>query len=216
MNEFMVAGYWRSGSPQPAGEGARFVGPGSISPFRIDFSRHTVAGVPERSAENALSCDDVVVGLRGSSNPAASVDVASSGEPVFATLDVAIGRVSEKLRPKFLAWYLNLPSTQALLAPHRAGAGAARLPLSALTQLTYPVTTIDRQDMIVAVVELAQRAQELSSQIEAARTRLVNELLRRAAREEGPAPGCTPARAEQRPAQSSTGSGIVQSPDRRK
>ena len=156
-------------------------------------------GVPQKSgAAAALAPGDVVVGLRGASNVAAVVpSLEFACGLIFATLDVGIVRQSYRILPAYLAWFLNRPKTQAIFSSERMGSGAPRLPLSALQELIVPVPSLKRQATIAALAADAQRESDLIENIQQARQRLLDELLRQAA-DEGPAPGINPARANHR------------------
>src|SRR5689334_23123710 len=84
----------------------------------------TAVGAPPSGSAAALRVGDVVISLRGNVNNAAAIDPRDlDGSPLFATLDLAVIRLTdpEGVDPRYLAAWLNLPATQAILAESREG-----------------------------------------------------------------------------------------------
>lgn len=182
------------------GADACFVLAGDVTSRGLRVSSLSQGALPQKSGTvAALTADDVVIALRGSTNAAAVVPpVGKLGLPVFATLDVAVVRPRDVLSAEYLAWFLNLPTTQETLAASRSGSAAPRLPLTALKALDVPLPPLERQAMIASVAAEALQERDLIQNIQQARQRLLDELLRQAADGE-PAPGANPARADHRP-----------------
>jgi restriction endonuclease S subunit len=164
-----------------SGSAALYVQLGDISPGSLRMSRLTPGAAPQKSmTAAALKEGNIVVALRGNVNAAAVVPPLDSIElPVFATLDVAIIRIHSVEEPEYIAWFLNLPSTQETLSSERSGSAISRLPLPALRQLDVPTPNCARQNRIVAIAAEMRHEQELIEQIQVARKRLINEQLRR-------------------------------------
>lgn len=178
---------------------ALFISVSDISLAGLRTSRLTEGALPPKAGPiAALSQGDIVVAMRGASNPAAVVSISDVDRPVFATLDVAVIRSDSSVEPYYLAWFLNLPATQDALSADRSGSTAPRLTLPALKDLEVPLPPIGKQRAIVAVAHEAQRESRLIERLQKARQRLVNELLRRSA-EERPVPGRRPARTDHLP-----------------
>lgn len=199
------------------GSDAFFVLAGDVTDHGLRLSRLVRGALPQKSqAVAALAADDVVIALRGSTNPAAVVPCLDGlGGPLFATLDVGVLRPEEVLCATYLAWFLNLPATQETLAASRSGSAAPRLPLSALKSLEVPLPTLERQTMIASVAAEALQERDLIQNIQQARQRLLDELLRQAADEE-PAPGANPARADHRPDSRGAAGRAISNPEDRK
>jgi restriction endonuclease S subunit len=164
-----------------SGSAALYIQLGDISPGSLRMSRLTPGAAPPKSmTAAALKKGNIVVALRGNVNAAAVVPSLDSIElPVFATLDVAIIRIHSVEEPEYIAWFLNLPSTQETLSSERSGSAISRLPLPALRQLDVPTPNCARQNRIVAIAAEMRHEQELIEQIQVARKRLINEQLRR-------------------------------------
>jgi hypothetical protein len=160
-----------------------------------------VVGSPPGGIESQLRPGDIVMSLRGMTNYAAVVEPEDLVDaPLFATLDLAVIGVRDRqqVEPRYIATFLNLPSTQQQLGVHRSGTAALRLPLPALRELRTPIPSLERQHAIVALADASAAEQQLSRRIAQLRLNLLNELLRRAAAE-GPAPGMVPTRASTGP-----------------
>lgn len=169
------------------GTDALYVLAGSVSGSLLLTHAFVDGALPEKSKDTAALRDgDVVVSLRGARNSVAvACGIQRLPKPVFATLDVAIVRLSQNVRPRYLAWFLNLPETQDALSFHRSGSAAPRLPLSALKQLEIPLPPLARQELIIALAAEGAREAELLTRIQQSRQRLLNELLRQLV-EKGP------------------------------
>jgi restriction endonuclease S subunit len=164
-----------------SGSAALYVQLGDISPGSLRMSRLTPGAAPSKSmTAAALKEGNIVVALRGNVNAAAVVPpLDENAMPVFATLDVAIIRIHSVEEPEYIAWFLNLPSTQETLSSERSGSAISRLPLPALRQLDVPAPNCARQNRVVAIAAEMRHEQELIEQIQVARKRLINEQLRR-------------------------------------
>ncbi len=140
----------------------------------------TSVGAPPAGAASALRTGDVVISLRGNSNNAASVTDADRSElPLFATLDLAVIRVDhpERISPEYLATWLNLPATQAVLAEGREGTAAKRLPLGPLKALRIPLPDKTRQQTIVELAQMAVEERCTAMRIADLRAKLINQCL---------------------------------------
>jgi hypothetical protein len=165
------------------GTEAYYVLAGDISVSGLRTSRLTNGALPSKSgAVAALAEGDIVMALRGTSNPAAVVPSLNRFDrPIFATLDVAVVRAGDMIVATYLAWFLNHPLTQETLSSDRSGSAAPRLPLPALKALAIPLPSIERQIKIAAAAAEAQQERSLIDRIQQSRKRLLDELLRRAA-----------------------------------
>ena len=119
---------------------------------------------------------DVLVTLRGPVN-AAAVLHEELPQPVFATLDLAVLRTSSELDPGYLAWFINLPTTQTALAGQRVSSGIPRLPLAALGSLAVPLPSLKTQQHIAAITELAWEEARMTWALIRLRTTLLQSTL---------------------------------------
>lgn len=176
---------------------ALYVLASDISLSGLRTSSLALGSLPAKSfTAAALSRGDVLVSLRGFSNPAAVVPCLEGlDRPLFATLDVAVIKPSAALASDYLAWFLNRPSTQDLFAGDRSGSTAPRLPLSALKKLDVPLPPVDRQLIIASAAAEGAREAAILSALSLARQSLFHKLLGQAA-DEGSVRGDSPARTD--------------------
>lgn len=147
----------------------------------------TKVGSPASGAGSALRLGDIVISLRGNSNNAATIDADDiAGTPLFATLDLAIIRLSdpESVSPHYVATWLNLPATQSILGESREGTAAKRLPLGPLKALQIPLPSWQRQSAITALARDVAEERRIATRIIQLRSTLFNECLAQAALKE--------------------------------
>ena len=170
-----------------------------ISANAIDGGALALGALPsDRASGGRLVAGDVVVALRGATNPAAVIgeDIAAA-RPCFATLDVGIVRIERAdFLPDYVAAVLNLPKTQAEFARARTGEVTPRLPLQALAVSDIPSASFDRQRAVAGLLDEALHERRLLSRLAALRQTQINALLADALHgpAEDPVPGSRPAR----------------------
>ncbi len=141
----------------------------------------TTVGAPPSGSSAALRIGDVVISLRGNANNAAVIDPSDlDGPTLFATLDLAVIRLAdpESVSPHYIATFLNLPATQAVLAEGRE---AKRLPLGPLKSLQVPIPDWQRQLAIVSLARAAAEERRLADHLARLRSTLINHCLAEAA-----------------------------------
>lgn len=94
---------------------------------------------------------------------------------------------SDRIRPAYLAWYINQPPFQSQLAPHTQGTHMPFVSQSAFQDLTVPLPPLSVQDTVVALAHLAEREQSILAQLASKRAALVQSLTLAAA-EDAPTP----------------------------
>lgn len=91
-----------------------------------------------------------------------------------------------RIRPQYLAWYLNHKSTQATLKTMTTGSNIPFVSRAEFEKLPVPVPTIALQDKIVVMTRLEEREHRLLQELARHRTRLVDavcmDLVRREAK----------------------------------
>lgn len=155
----------RSGSLKKTGSGALFATPRSVSKGYVRDELFEEGLAPSRTRDEAeVRVGDVLVTMRGPTNAAAAITRAYV-KPLFATLELAVLRPARELDPTYLAWFINLPENQAVLAGSRTGGAVARLPLPALHALPLRIPSLTVQRQIAALADLAIQEAELMSRI---------------------------------------------------
>ncbi len=139
--------------------------------------------LPKGKAHHMLRPGDLLFRSRGRSNGAALVGDAI-GPAVLAAPMLLIRPIS--VLPAYLCWFINAPSTQALLTTMSAGTSVRMISAEALKSLDVPVPSPEQQHQIATLADLADREQTLLLNIAQARHRLITHLLTRHAREATP------------------------------
>lgn len=116
----------------------------------IDLDRVTrVSSVPDMRTAEALRAGEVLLQCRGQTYRAAVVPEADL--EMVASASLLILDPQSEIRPAYLAFYLNDPSTQTELRRLATGATIANLKRSAVELLEVHVPTLKDQDRIVAL-----------------------------------------------------------------
>lgn len=183
------------------GHEARFLHGRGIRSGSVDNDAFSFGAMPSAAASaGRLIAGDVVIALRGTTNPATMIgEDVLAGPPSFPTLDVGIIRVNPAdILPGYVAAVLNLQSTQATFLRARTGDVTPRLPLRALSDVDIPIPDLSHQMQVHLLLNDMDEEQCLLVRIAELRRLQINELLAGALR--GPAeeavPGSHPARSK--------------------
>jgi hypothetical protein len=87
----------------------------------------------------------------------------------FYILRVDAGRV----RPEYVAWFLNHPKTQSVLGEIARGSNIPFVSMSEFEKFALPVPELDVQKQIIALAQLSEREQELFHALALRREQLV-------------------------------------------
>lgn len=156
---------------QEGGDGtARFLRLSDLSDLKTGRAPKLATGEPPAVAR-ALPIEegDLIVAARGT-----ATDVCQAGQSwlgAFISLDLYLVRPDPtKVDSGFLAAFLDLPETQALLSSNKQGTGLARLPKEALDKLVVPLPPMPKQRLIAELARsfrdeaaLLQRLANLNS-----------------------------------------------------
>lgn len=146
----------------------------------LDFSDVVRLGLPDAGSHYQLKSGDLVFRSRGRTNSIALVSEVP-GPAVLAAPMLWIRPVA--VMPDYLAWYINLPGVQAVLAAQAEGTSVRMISKAALEALEVPVPSRRRQEIIVEIAALAATEQNLLQEIAKRRKRVADELLLRYARD---------------------------------
>jgi restriction endonuclease S subunit len=91
---------------------------------------------------------------------------------------------SSRIRPEYLAWYLNHESTQAMLKTMTTGSNIPFVSRAEFETLPVTVPAISLQDKIVALTKLEEREQKLLRELADRRAKLVDAVCMDLARRE--------------------------------
>ena len=160
-----------------------------VEPKHIRESGTIEANSIERTTElkppahHQLRKGDVLFVPRGPSHPAAQVLSEHVNGPLrcaVASSQLYILRTDDRLRPAYLAWYLNQKRAQSYFETFGRGATIASVNQQILGELPIPVPSRSRQDTIAQIAQLADREAHLAQQLQRKRAVLVDTLLHHA------------------------------------
>lgn len=119
---------------------------------------------------------DIVFRSRGDSTACAIIDI----DPELAVVAAPLLRIrvtAQQVLPAYLNWYLNQPPAQAYLAKNAEGSNVKMIRKEVLELLEVAVPSIEQQEHIVTLVQLAARERDLAADIGAHRSRLLSEVM---------------------------------------
>lgn len=127
--------------------------------------------------QHLLRPGDLVFKSRGVTNSAAVVkrDVG----PAVLAAPMLLIRPTTTVLPAYLYWYLNVPTTQTLLAAQAEGTSVRMISKARLENLDVPIPSLQKQQVITAVAQLAEREQWLMARVCKERRRLADGILMR-------------------------------------
>lgn len=129
----------------------------------------------ENAHRFSLKKGDVLLAARGSRLTAC---VHQGQFPAVAGGQFLVIRPHEAaLLPEYLHWFLNLSTTQEMMAARARGSYVRSLPASALGELEIPLPPLSRQRAIAGLHALRLREKELMSQLAGLRATLIDQAL---------------------------------------
>jgi hypothetical protein len=144
---------------------ARFVRLSDLSDIKADRKPKLAVGkLPAVARALTIKEGDLIVGARGS-----GTDVCVANEDLlgaFVSLDLYLIRPNPELvNSQYLAFSLELPTTQALFAASKQGTGLARLPKPELERAKIPVPSLHMQQMIAGLALAFRQESNLLRQL---------------------------------------------------
>ena len=168
------------------GGSARFMRLSDLSDIKAGRNPVLATGVaPEVARALTIEGGDLIVGARG-----ATTDVCVASESVFGafiSLDLYLVRPNPaRIDSRYLAAFLDLPATQAVLSGGKQGTGLARLPKDALEQMRVPLPPVRAQRLIGGLALSFDDESRLLKRLTDLRLCLGREILARAIRAADP------------------------------
>lgn len=136
--------------------------------------------MPDLKERHLVQAGDLLFRSRGVTNSAALVG-GGLGRAVLAAPMLLIRPKAELVEPAYLQWYINHPSTQAMLAGQAAGTAVKMIGKGALDHLKVVLPPRDNQQRIVEVAQLALREAALLEKLRGRRKALLDGILLRSA-----------------------------------
>lgn len=142
---------------------------------RLNASAMAHIDLAEVKARQYVEPNDILFRSRGQTNTAVLI----TGDVGVAVIAAPLLRVrpNETILPAYLAWFINLPVSQAWLATQAKGTAVSMISKQSLAGLDVVVPSIERQRTIVQLAELAEEEQRLLRDLASKRKRYVNGIL---------------------------------------
>jgi len=137
--------------------------------------------MPELKKEShIIQREDLLFRSRGLTNTTSLVTI-DLQHTVLAAPMMVIRAKKDIVLPTYLHWFLNLPTTQAVLAKQAEGTSVRMISKATLDVLEIPVPSLARQKEIVELINLASEEERLTQELLKQRKRFIEGfLLRRA------------------------------------
>ncbi len=126
--------------------------------------------------KHLLKIGDVLFAAKGTKNFAAWYE--NDNMPAVASTSFFVIRLHDKnVLPRYLTWFLNHPSIQALLKAQARGSSIASISKAVLSELEIPIPNLQKQELILKIFELRNKEKNLKQQIENLREKEIQNLL---------------------------------------
>ncbi len=133
-----------------------------------------VLEITESLKKHILKKEDVLFLSKGREFFAVKYDGRYS--PAVASSAFLVLKVSERILPDFLVWFLNHPKTNSLLNQLSSGSALPMLSKSALGEIEIPLLSLEDQQKIITIDKLKKREEALQQKIQALKDNCFNEL----------------------------------------
>lgn len=138
---------------------------------------------PERKPElYQVSQGDILIAARGQDHHAHLI-VEDPADTLASSVFYIIRPHPERVRPGYLAWWLNQPQVQARIDTATHGTGIGYIGRRALEQLTVPLPEPAVQARIERIIALWQTRKTLQAQLDAKREQFIHASCRQAVRQ---------------------------------
>jgi len=143
----------------------------SVTGLTVD-DKLRLRGAGGKYGKYMLMAGDVLFQARGSRHPVAVVDTQLHG---IASQGVHVLRLRpSKLRPTYLAWYLNHPKTQEKLKDMARGSYIPFISKGDLEEFSLPIPSLDVQDRISEVDKLSHKVVTLETHLAQLQQQYIN------------------------------------------
>ena len=123
--------------------------------------------------KHLLAAGDLLLASKGNNN--ICVIIPEIEQKCVASPSFLVIRLHDKsaILPEFVAWYLNLPTTQNTLATQARGTSIMSISKATLGELEIPIPLIEKQKKYVELSKLQKREQQLYAAIAERRRRIL-------------------------------------------
>lgn len=126
--------------------------------------------------KHLLKSGDVIFVAKGIHN-LATVFYDFDKKVVASTSFLVFYNIDSSVTPEFLAFYLNHPKTQAIINTKSRGTNLPSIRISEMEKLEIEVPTIEKQQLILRINELAKMEEELTIKLAALKRIKINHWL---------------------------------------
>lgn len=146
---------------------------------RLDVDGMAQVELADAKLRQYVALNDIVFRSRGQTNTAVLIEQ-DVGDAVVAAPLLRI-RPSETVLPAYLAWFINLPTSQGWLASQAKGTAVQMISKKTLEGMEVTVPSIERQRAIVQLAALAADEQRLMKELVGKRKQYIERILMQAA-----------------------------------
>lgn len=143
---------------------------------RVKLDNLTMVALKALPAQHQIQKGDLVFRSRGQNNTAVCLDK-DIGPAVVAAPLMKISLGSERILSEYLLWYLNQPVSQSYFRQHSEGTAQKKISKPVLENLPVDVPSIEYQQQIVALANLAHQEQGLLTELAERRQRYMQGIL---------------------------------------
>jgi restriction endonuclease S subunit len=136
-----------------------------------------VLSYEENFEKHFLQSGDILIVAKGASFLTAVFD--GSYSPAVASTVFLVIRINNKqsVDPQFVSWYLNQSSTQSYLLSLSRGTSIPSINKKMLMEIDVPVPTIEKQKLIIELMQLQQKDKILKRRIEELKEIQMNQII---------------------------------------
>jgi restriction endonuclease S subunit len=154
---------------------------GNVGNRGIDLAGAVRMNLERARLHDLVTKGDVLLRGRGASYRAAVVPACPPGTVAVAPLYVF--RVDPEIAvPEYLAWFINRPANQALLAAEARGSYIPTVSINSFAELTIPLPSLEEQRRIAVTEQLIRDEKQLSERLTEKRSELLDILLEQSVR----------------------------------
>jgi len=143
---------------------------------QFDSSNLTRINLNHVEERHLIKIGDIVLRSRGQTNKCALVDKDVGVAVVTAPL-LIIRVSSDSVLPAYLYWYINQSTAQNYLTSHSRGTPVPMISKQVIEQLPVPVPSLECQQKIIDLKEMAEKEQGLLKKLAAKREQYLSQIL---------------------------------------
>ncbi|MCC2972958.1 restriction endonuclease subunit S [Massilia sp. IC2-476] len=136
-----------------------------VGPWPLDFERLTRVDVAPELIDSALKYGEILLPARGDNYPARYFSFQEA--PVFTVGQINVITPNSRIVGGYLAWYMNLPEFQSIIARSLTGTSIKSLSKSRLIEMPIKLPPLSSQHAIAEIIYLDAERLSLREKLEA-------------------------------------------------